>query len=45
MHHLVALWLYKIYRQAGIPAGVINYLTGPGNVFEDEIVNIKILQE
>jgi len=35
------LWLYKIYRQAGIPAGVINYLTGPGNVFEDEIVNNK----
>jgi len=29
--------LYKMYREGGIPAGCINYLTGPGNVFEDEV--------
>ena len=31
------LLLYMMYRQGGIPAGVINYLTGPGSIFEDEI--------
>lgn len=35
------LWLYRLYREAGVPAGAINYLTGPGNVFEDEIVTNK----
>jgi 1-pyrroline-5-carboxylate dehydrogenase len=32
------LLLYKYYREGGVIAGAINYLTGPGPVFEDEIV-------
>lgn len=31
------LKLYEIYREAGIPAGVVNYMTGPGQVFGDVV--------
>ncbi|MEM4287567.1 MAG: aldehyde dehydrogenase family protein [Candidatus Caldarchaeum sp.] len=34
---LSGLLLYKIFRDAGVPAGVVNYVTGPGDVFEEEI--------
>ncbi|HEY7660164.1 MAG TPA: aldehyde dehydrogenase family protein [Actinomycetota bacterium] len=33
------LKLYEIYRAAGVPAGVFHYLSGPGSVVGDEIVN------
>jgi len=32
---LAGLMLYQVYREAGVPGGVLNYLTGPGSVFED----------
>jgi len=35
---LTAIKLYEIYREGGVPAGVLNLVTGPGEVFEDEIV-------
>lgn len=31
------LWLYKMLREGGVPAGAINLLTGPGPAFEEEI--------
>jgi 1-pyrroline-5-carboxylate dehydrogenase len=36
---LTGLILYKIYRDAGVPAGVINYVTGPGSNFEKEFTS------
>ncbi|MCS7125930.1 MAG: aldehyde dehydrogenase family protein [Aigarchaeota archaeon] len=38
---LTGLLLYKIFIDAGVPGEAINYLTGPGDVFEDEIVMNK----
>ncbi|MCS7133925.1 MAG: aldehyde dehydrogenase family protein [Candidatus Caldarchaeum sp.] len=35
---LSGLLLYRVFRDAGVPAGVVNYVTGPGSAFEDEIV-------
>lgn len=35
---LTGLKLYEIYREAGVPPGVINFVTGSGKVFGDEIV-------
>jgi len=36
---LVGLMLYRIYRDAGVPAGAVNYLTGPGANFEKEFTS------
>jgi 1-pyrroline-5-carboxylate dehydrogenase len=36
---LPGLMLYKIYRDAGVPPGVVNFVTGPGGNFEKEIVS------
>ena len=36
---LAGLLLYQVFRDAGVPPGVINYLTGPGEVFEDEVTS------
>jgi len=36
---LTGLKLYEIYRDAGIPEGVVNYITGPGGNFQDVIFN------
>ena len=36
---LTGLMLYQLYVDAGIPAGAVNYVTGPGSVFEDEFVS------
>ncbi len=36
---LAGLLLYQAFRDAGVPPGVINYLTGPGEVFEDEVTS------
>ncbi|HEU4356427.1 MAG TPA: aldehyde dehydrogenase family protein [Actinomycetota bacterium] len=33
------LKLYEIYMAAGVPKGVFHYLSGPGSVIGDEIVN------
>lgn len=35
------LKLYEIYREAGIPEGVFNFITGSGRNFEDEIFKNK----
>jgi 1-pyrroline-5-carboxylate dehydrogenase len=35
---LTGLYLYQVYREAGVPAGAVNYVTGPGGNFEDEFV-------
>jgi 1-pyrroline-5-carboxylate dehydrogenase len=36
---LTGLMLYKIYRDAGVPKGAVNYVTGPGPEFEDEFTS------
>ncbi len=36
---LTGLLLYKVFRDAGVPAGAINYVTGPGNNFGKEFVS------
>jgi 1-pyrroline-5-carboxylate dehydrogenase len=38
---LIGLKLYEIYREAGIPDGVFNFITGPGGNFEDSIFQNK----
>jgi 1-pyrroline-5-carboxylate dehydrogenase len=30
--------IYELFKQAGLPAGVFNYITGPGSVIGDELV-------
>ncbi len=36
---LTGLMLYRVFRDAGIPNGVVNYVTGPGKIFEGEFVS------
>lgn len=36
---LAGLLLYQAFRDAGVPPGVINYLTGAGELFEDEVTS------
>src|SRR5712691_9707714 len=36
---LTGLMLYSVFRDAGVPQGVVNYVTGPGSVFEGEFVS------
>ena len=36
---LTGLILYQLYRDAGVPAGAVNFVTGPGSNFEDEFVS------
>jgi 1-pyrroline-5-carboxylate dehydrogenase len=38
---LTGLLLYKVYRDAGVPEGVINFVTGPGSNFEEEFTSNK----
>ena len=38
---LTGLMLYKVFKDAGVPAGAINYVTGPGPNFEEEFVSNK----
>jgi 1-pyrroline-5-carboxylate dehydrogenase len=33
------LKLFELYRDAGVPAGAFHYLSGPGSIVGDEIVN------
>lgn len=40
---LSGLMLYRVFREAGVPADAINYVTGPGDVFEEEVTtNVKV---
>jgi 1-pyrroline-5-carboxylate dehydrogenase len=36
---LTGLMLYKVYADAGMPKGAVNYVTGPGANFEEEFVS------
>ncbi|MDG6902981.1 MAG: aldehyde dehydrogenase family protein, partial [Nitrososphaerota archaeon] len=36
---LTGLMLYQLYIDSGVPAGAVNYVTGPGENFEDEFVS------
>lgn len=36
---LTGLMLYRIYRDAGVPSGAVNYVTGPGMNFEEEFTS------
>src|SRR5438128_11796089 len=36
---LTGLLLYRIFRDAGVPPGVVSYVTGPGSNFEKEFVS------
>lgn len=36
---LTGRMLYEVYRDGGVPPGVVNYVTGPGANFEDEFVS------
>jgi 1-pyrroline-5-carboxylate dehydrogenase len=36
---LTGLMLYQLYIDSGVPAGAVNYVTGPGGNFEDEFVS------
>jgi 1-pyrroline-5-carboxylate dehydrogenase len=38
---LIGLKLYEVYKDAGIPDGVFNFITGPGGNFEDAIFQNK----
>ena len=41
MTMLVELMLYKLLREAGLPPGVFNYVTGPGSEVGDELAMNK----
>jgi 1-pyrroline-5-carboxylate dehydrogenase len=36
---LTGLLLYRVFRDAGVPPGAVNYVTGPGANFEKEFVS------
>ena len=36
---LTGLMLYQLYKDAGVPPGAVNFVTGPGANFEDEFVS------
>lgn len=39
MSMLTGAKIYELFREAGIPDGVFNYVTGPGSVVGDELVS------
>ncbi|MGC8567927.1 MAG: aldehyde dehydrogenase family protein [Candidatus Micrarchaeia archaeon] len=39
MSMLTGYYIYKLFEQAGLPHGVFNYITGPGNEIGDELVS------
>ncbi|MEM0445382.1 MAG: aldehyde dehydrogenase family protein [Nitrososphaerota archaeon] len=40
---LSGLMLYNVFREAGVSGDAINYVTGPGDVFEEEVTtNVKV---
>ncbi len=43
MTMLTGLEIYNVFKEAGLPAGVFNYVTGPGSEVGDElVVNSKV---
>lgn len=40
---LVAILLGRVLQEAGVPAGVVNVITGPGKVVGDALVNHKLV--
>jgi 1-pyrroline-5-carboxylate dehydrogenase len=36
---LTGLMLYNVFHDAGVPAGAVNYVTGPGSAFEKEFTS------
>jgi 1-pyrroline-5-carboxylate dehydrogenase len=42
---LTGLMLYNVFKDAGVPKGAINYVTGPGPNFERSLLQTKMLQE
>lgn len=38
MTMLTGLKIYEVYKEAGVPAGVFNFITGPGSEMGDELV-------
>ena len=36
---LTGLYLYQVYREAGVPPGAVNFVTGPGGNFEEEFTS------
>jgi 1-pyrroline-5-carboxylate dehydrogenase len=38
MTMLTGLWIYNTFREAGLPDGVFNFVTGPGSEVGDELV-------
>ena len=41
---MTGLRIYQLFRDAGIPAGVFNYVTGPGSLFGNEVVHNKAVK-
>ncbi|MDE1855231.1 MAG: aldehyde dehydrogenase family protein [Candidatus Micrarchaeota archaeon] len=41
MTMLTGLKIYEMFREAGVPAGAFNYITGPGSEVGDELVASK----
>ncbi|MBV9546031.1 MAG: L-glutamate gamma-semialdehyde dehydrogenase [Chloroflexi bacterium] len=40
----IAAWLVDLFRQVGLPDGVINYLTGPGGAIGDALVDHPLIR-
>ena len=40
---LTGLYIYRILKEAGIPDGVFNYVTGPGSEIGDELVSSPLV--
>lgn len=40
---MTAVLLYKAYIDGGIPPGVLNLVTGPGEEFEDAFVSHRLV--
>jgi 1-pyrroline-5-carboxylate dehydrogenase len=41
---LTGLRIYQLYKDAGVPAGVFNYITGPGSLFGREIMHNRAVK-
>jgi 1-pyrroline-5-carboxylate dehydrogenase len=41
MTMLTGLMIYEIFKEAGVPNGVFNYITGPGSEVGDELVSSR----
>jgi 1-pyrroline-5-carboxylate dehydrogenase len=41
---LTGLKIYQLFKDAGLPAGAFNFVTGPGSVFGKEMINNKAVK-